>query len=164
MTDKTFKNGLRIPSDEVLIINEKEKTFKGTILGTSTKVYKYVATSQRKAIRGLEEIAMHHIANALVQLKIKVRPTRGRDFYTAKAKIAQVVVPIADDEFSPVGIYPEPIKETPPGRVYFTLEEAEGSAMRPPVNTFFTTLEEAKESLCFKLFDEFLNRSTRSKR
>ena len=166
LTDNTYENGLRIPSDEVLIINEKEESFNGTVLGISNKFFKYVATSQKKAIRGLEEIAMHHIANALVQLKIKVRSTRGRDFYTAKAKIAQVAVPIADGEVSPLKTYLDgkSPKERDSGRVYFSLEEAEGSAEHPPVNTFFTTLEEAKASLCFRLFDGYMQKAARKKK
>ena len=148
-----FHNGLKIPTDEVFIAPNEEE-LPGELIAITKTEYHFASCTQTRAIEGLKELALRHVANALVRLKVVVKKTKKEDLYVAKAKLAQVAVPIPFGEPSPIGTPIEHAKDRDPmpEKLYFSILETEGSAVKQTLNNFFVTQEEAKRSICARLF------------
>lgn len=148
-----FRNGTRIPTDEVFIAKDA-KDLPGVVLAISKKEFCFSSDMKSKALEGIKELALRHLANALVSLSVReVTSVEGR-LYLAKAKFAQIALPIPKGEPTPVGTHLERtlLRDPVPERLYFSILDTEGSALKPALNTCFSTIEEAKSSICAQIF------------
>lgn len=150
-----FSNGVKIPLDEVFVFPGSflsEVDFNGQLLAESSLEVTATGRTQAEATKKLKNKALRHIANALVEFCTTVC----EGVFTAKGRLALVAVPIGPDEISPVNLLFRllPGEASVPTELFFTEQEAIGSAEKPVLETRFVSLEEAKESACVTAFKQ----------
>ena len=148
--ETAFSNGAKIPLDEVFIL-ANDVNFVGQILAQSSLSITAKGETVQEALHKLKDIALSHIANALVDLKMRNSRWRLKE---ATARLALVAVPIREDEISPVNTLFRYSQNTStvPSKFFFTPKEARGSAGLPTLETRFISLEDAKSSACVQAF------------
>lgn len=152
-----FVNGTKIPTDEVFIA-KKAEDLPGVVLAISKKEFCFSSDTRSKALEGLKELALRHLANALVGLSVVTETSEDGRLYLAKAKFGQIALPIPKGEPTPVGTHFERtmLRDPVPESLYFSILDTKGSALKPALNTFFSTIEEAKRSICAQIFTKIV--------